>query len=35
MKKQKRTKTDIRQLIRVTGRVLRYMLKNYKFSFSW
>ena len=33
MKKQKRTKTDIRQLIRVTGRVLRYMLKNYKFSF--
>ena len=33
MKKQKRTKTDIRQLIRVTGRVLGYMLKNYKFSF--
>ncbi|HIR53592.1 MAG TPA: ABC transporter ATP-binding protein [Candidatus Onthovicinus excrementipullorum] len=33
MKKQKRSKTDIRQLIRVMGRVLGYMLKNYKFSF--
>ncbi len=29
----KKSKTDIRQLIRTMGRVLGYMLKNYKFSF--
>lgn len=33
MTAMKKTKTDIKQLVHILGRVLGYMLKNYKFSF--